>query len=71
MKQSGCALLKIGEVAKEAGVNIQTVRYYERRGILSPAGRLDSGYRLYCPILDSLEIHKEPRGKQSKGGKSE
>ncbi|OGH56457.1 MAG: hypothetical protein A3G34_12370 [Candidatus Lindowbacteria bacterium RIFCSPLOWO2_12_FULL_62_27] len=41
--------LKIGEVAKEAGVNIQTVRYYERRGILIPAERMESGYRLYTP----------------------
>ncbi len=37
----------IGSVAKAAGVNIQTVRYYERRRLLEPARRLDSGYRLY------------------------
>lgn len=41
------AELKIGRVAKEAGVNIQTVRYYERRGLLSPEAYRDSGYRLY------------------------
>ncbi|MBI4180043.1 heavy metal-responsive transcriptional regulator [bacterium] len=41
--------LKIGEVAKEAGVNVQTVRYYERREILIPAERMESGYRLYTP----------------------
>lgn len=39
--------LKIGGLAKAAGVNLQTVYYYERRGILAPAVRLDSGYRLY------------------------
>lgn len=41
--------LTIGAVARSAGVNVQTVRYYERRGILSPAGRRRSGYRFYTP----------------------
>lgn len=40
-------LLQIGSVAKSAGVNIQTIRYYERRGLLKPADKRDSGYRLY------------------------
>lgn len=40
-------LLKIGDVAKRAGVNIQTLRYYERIGILNPTIRKDSGYRIY------------------------
>ncbi|TBR26054.1 MerR family transcriptional regulator [bacterium] len=39
--------LTAGKVAGRAGVNIQTVRYYERRGLLVPDGRRDSGYRLY------------------------
>lgn len=39
--------LTIGKVARQAGVNIQTVRYYERRGLLSPNRYRDSGYRLY------------------------
>lgn len=39
----------IGRVAKQAGVNIQTVRFYERRGLVSPDGHRDSGYRLYEP----------------------
>lgn len=37
----------IGQLAKEVGVNIQTVRYYERRRLLSPTARKPSGYRLY------------------------
>lgn len=41
--------LTIGKVARQAGVNIQTVRYYERRNLLSPAERTESGYRLYSP----------------------
>lgn len=39
--------LTIGQVAKQAGVNIQTIRYYEREGYLRPAGYRESGYRLY------------------------
>ncbi len=41
--------MTIGEVASAAGVNRQTLRYYERRGILRPPDRTDSGYRLYPP----------------------
>jgi len=37
----------IGQLAKTAGVNIQTVRYYERRRLLEPDDRKPSGYRLY------------------------
>jgi Hg(II)-responsive transcriptional regulator len=39
--------LGIGELAKRAGVGIDTVRYYERNGLLSPYTRLPSGYRRY------------------------
>jgi|SRR5881397_252675 len=39
--------LTIGKLAKQVGVNIQTVRYYERRRLLSPTARKSSGYRLY------------------------
>jgi len=37
----------IGTLAKRAGVGIDTVRYYERSGLLSPQSRLASGYRRY------------------------
>jgi DNA-binding transcriptional MerR regulator len=47
MVQSQEQLLKIGVIADRAGVSIDTVRYYERRGLLTPAERLPSGYRLY------------------------
>ncbi len=39
--------LKIGQLAKDVGVNIETIRYYERRNLLGPTSRLPSGYRLY------------------------
>ena len=37
----------IGQLAKSAGVHVQTVRYYERLRLLGPAARASSGYRLY------------------------
>jgi len=37
----------IGWVAKETGVNVQTVLYYERRGLLPAPSRSASGYRLF------------------------
>lgn len=39
--------LRTGEVAARAGVNIQTLRYYERRGLLEVPERRASGYREY------------------------
>lgn len=39
--------LTIGQLAKIAGVNVQTVRYYERRSLLMPSDRKPSGYRVY------------------------
>jgi MerR family mercuric resistance operon transcriptional regulator/MerR family gold-responsive transcriptional activator of gol and ges genes len=39
--------LKIGQLAKSVGVNIETIRYYERMNLLGPTSRLPSGYRLY------------------------
>ena len=39
--------LKIGAVAKAAGVSIDTVRFYEGRGLLPSPQRSASGYRLY------------------------
>lgn len=40
----------IGTLAKRAGVGIDTVRYYERSGLLAPSQRLSSGYRRYTPL---------------------
>jgi Hg(II)-responsive transcriptional regulator len=39
--------MRIGELAAETDVNIQTLRYYERRGLLAAPERLASGYRAY------------------------
>lgn len=39
--------MTIGALARRAGVNVQTVRYYERRGLLTEPARRASGYREY------------------------
>lgn len=39
--------MKIGQVAERGGVNLQTIRYYEREGLLPVPPRLASGYRLF------------------------
>lgn len=39
--------LKIGEVARRAEVGVETIRYYERQGLLDPPQRRASGYRQY------------------------
>ena len=39
--------MRIGQVAEDAGVNIDTLRYYERRGLLAAPARRTSGYRDY------------------------
>lgn len=37
----------IGQVSRQTGVPIRTIRYYEQEGLLSPSGRRPSGYRVY------------------------
>ncbi len=37
----------IGKVSKESGTPIETIRFYEREGLLPEAARTESGYRLY------------------------
>jgi DNA-binding transcriptional MerR regulator len=39
--------MRIGEIAKQAGLNIQSVRFYERKGLLPMPPRSASGYRCY------------------------
>lgn len=40
--------MRISELARITGTKAETIRYYEREGILPPAGRTDSNYRDYC-----------------------
>lgn len=39
--------LTIGKLAKTCGIKVDTVRYYEREGLILPAYRTESGYRIY------------------------
>lgn len=57
--------MRIGEVAQRAGVNIQTLRYYERRGLLPTAERRASGYREYGP--DTVSLVRFIKGAQELG----
>jgi len=41
--------MKIGKLAGQAGVDVQTIRYYEREGLLEAPSRTPSGYRVYGP----------------------
>ena len=41
------ASLFIGKVARLAGVGVETIRFYERQGLLTAPARRDSGYRMY------------------------
>jgi DNA-binding transcriptional MerR regulator len=51
--------LKIGEVAKASGVGIETLRFYEKSGLLDQPSRTESGYRLYdTEVLDRLDFIK-------------
>lgn len=40
-------MLKIGEFAKQTGVSVGTLRYYESLGLLEPSQRAENGYRYY------------------------
>ncbi len=40
--------MKIGQLASRAGVTVDTVRYYERRGLLPKPARTQKGYRAYA-----------------------
>jgi DNA-binding transcriptional MerR regulator len=42
-------MMRIGQLAKQTAVSVQSIRYYERRGLLKKPRRLSSGYRDYSP----------------------
>jgi len=51
--------LRAGEVARAAGVHRETLRYYERRGLLGAPNRSPGGHRLYPPeAVTTLRIIK-------------
>jgi len=53
----------IGKLAKEAGVGVETVRFYERRGILNQPPKPTQGYRTYSQRdLVTIKYVKEAQG---------
>lgn len=49
--------LSIGKVAQQAGLPIDTIRYYERAGLIAPPARRESGYRDYAPeVVKQLQF---------------
>lgn len=42
-------VLTVGQLAKQAGVGVPTIRFYERRGLLPSPARRASGYRQFAP----------------------
>jgi MerR family mercuric resistance operon transcriptional regulator len=52
----------IGKVASVAGVGIETIRFYEREGLIPPPPRRDSGYRQYPPAtIDRIRFIKRAK----------
>ena len=52
--------MKIGEVARQAGVTVDTVRFYERVGVLPAPARTESGYRDYeTGTIDRIRLTRE------------
>jgi DNA-binding transcriptional MerR regulator len=57
--------MKIGQVAADAGITVETVRFYERRGVLPAPTRRSSGYREYTP--STVERIRTARALQNLG----
>ncbi len=52
--------LRIGEVARQSGVGVEALRFYESRRLISPATRTEAGYRLYDrSVFDRLAFIKK------------
>ena len=57
--------LSRGELAREVGVNAETLRYYERRGLMERPARTASGHRRYDP--DAVSLLRMIKGAQELG----
>ena len=55
--------MRIGDIAKRAGVTVDTVRFYERVGVLPAPARTESGYRDYEPeTVERIQLTRELQG---------
>ena len=55
-------MYRIGELAKQCEVKADTLRFYEKHGLLAPSSRTDSGYRIYTEA-DAERLRFIPRAK--------
>ncbi len=54
--------MRIGDLAKATGMPVETIRYYEREGLLPAAARADNNYRVYQPAhLERLAFIRQCR----------
>jgi len=54
--------LTIGQVAQKTGMGIETIRFYERKGLIAEPPRKESGYRQFEPdVLDRLAFIQEAK----------
>jgi DNA-binding transcriptional MerR regulator len=50
-------MLRIGQVARRTGLSVETIRYYERLGLVAEAARTPSGYRQFEPeVVERLRF---------------
>ena len=56
---------RIGDIAEAAGVSVDALRFYERRGLITPVRRRASGYREYSP--DAVRVVRFIRRAQALG----
>jgi DNA-binding transcriptional MerR regulator len=55
--------MRIGEIARQAGVTVDTVRFYERVGVLPAPARTESGYRDYAAgTVERIRLTRELQG---------
>lgn len=55
--------LSIGKLANLTEVSIDTIRYYERQGLIAPPARRASGYRAYAPdVVGRLRFIRRAKG---------
>ncbi|GGB17157.1 Zn(2+)-responsive transcriptional regulator [Agarivorans gilvus] len=57
-------MFKIGELAKQTGLSVEALRFYERKGLLAPAARAANQYRQYTE-QDLNRLHFIQRAKQA------
>src|SRR5215510_11736874 len=59
---SGHKPMTIGQVAKLSGVGVETIRFYEREGLLTKPKRKESGYRLFeAEVVNRIKFIKRAK----------